>query len=273
LLGAHRAIVPINEPLIGLYLSPFLSDLSGWSPRALDETNFTIRKVQDEQRDQFLAREFRDVVDPALGELIRKRFLAQVVRYPPRAGAARAIAAVKEPAGSQSADLISSALPDSRLLFLLRDGRDMVDSAVAANVKGSWVTRDFPGATGLDEKDRLDFVVEHSLKWLWRTQTVQDAIETHPGPTRTLKYEDLLAAPVSELAGLFDWLGLDATQSELEAMVGTHSFQAVPAERRGKGEFHRAATPGMWRENLRQSEIEAMDEILGPKLRELGYEP
>ena len=40
---------------------------------------------------------------------------------------------------------------------------------------------------------------------------------------------------------------------------------------RGKRNGVRAASPGLWRENLSAAEQEAMQEILGPKLAELGY--
>ena len=84
LLAEHEVVVPINEPLIGWYLSPFLSDLPGWSP-SLDTDNFTLRKVQKNKPQQFFAEQFRDVWLPSLGEMMRKRFLAHAVRFPPQA--------------------------------------------------------------------------------------------------------------------------------------------------------------------------------------------
>jgi hypothetical protein len=36
--------------------------------------------------------------------------------------------------------------------------------------------------------------------------------------------------------------------------------------------FHRAATPGLWRENMSPAEQEAVEQVLGDKLRELGYQ-
>jgi hypothetical protein len=47
----------------------------------------------------------------------------------------------------------------------------------------------------------------------------------------------------------------------------------VPAERRGSLEFFRAASPGLWRENLTAEEQGAMEDVIGPKLREIGYGP
>ena len=50
-----------------------------------------------------------------------------------------------------------------------------------------------------------------------------------------------------------------------------HAFDSIAAEKRGSEQFYRAATPGLWRENLNQAERDALDRILGPKLKELGY--
>jgi len=46
----------------------------------------------------------------------------------------------------------------------------------------------------------------------------------------------------------------------------------VPEKRRGPGKRRRAASPGQWREALTPSERELAQEIMGPKLAELGYE-
>ena len=271
MLADDPRVAPINEPMIGMYFSPFLSEQPGWTYDQLDVDSFTLRKVQASKPHQFFASQFSHVVNPGLGKLLRERFLAQVVRYPPEARLSQAAIVVKEPAGSQSADLISAALPKSRMLFLLRDGRDVVDSALAANLSGAWATRDFPGAKGIGEAQRVEFVTEEAYRWLWRTEVVQAAVRTHPGPALTLRYEDLLENPADRLREVFDWLELPIAEAELARIVERHSFDSIATEKRGSGQFYRAATPGLWRENLNQAEQDALERVLGPKLRELGY--
>jgi hypothetical protein len=61
--------------------------------------------------------------------------------------------------------------------------------------------------------------------------------------------------------------------AELEATLDRHAFDNVPAERRGSLEFFRAASPGLWRENLTAEEQGAMEDVILPKLREIGYGP
>jgi hypothetical protein len=179
---------------------------------------------------------------------------------------------IKEPSGSQSADLLLPALPESRLLFLLRDGRDVVDSELAANRKGSWVSSEFPGAEGLSQEDRLDFVIRSAQKWLWRTEVVESAYRSHPGPKHLVTYEQLLADPVDRLSAVFEWLDLPADDGMVRATLDRHSFASLSDERRGPDKFFRAATPGLWREHLTAEEQSALDRILGRKLRALGYE-
>src|SRR6266550_1206004 len=41
LLSEHRDVAPIDEPLIGEHLAPFLCDLPGCDPSDLDVGNFT----------------------------------------------------------------------------------------------------------------------------------------------------------------------------------------------------------------------------------------
>lgn len=271
LLGGHEAIVPVNEPLIGWYLGPFLSDLPGWHGEALDSRNFTLRKAQERQPDQFFAEEFRSSWLPGLARMMRARFLAHAVRYPARAPLLRSVVAIKEPNGSQSADIIMAALPKSRLLFLLRDGRDVVDSELAANEKGSWVSQEFPGGGGIGADERRAFVVQSAQKWLWRTQVVQQAFDAHPGPKHVVRYEHMLADPQAHLVSIFRWLGIDAEPAMTRKLIDRHAFDELPAEARGPQKFFRAASPGLWRENLDSEEQAAINAVIGPKLRELGY--
>ena len=182
MLSRHPAVVPINEPLIGWYLGPFLCDLPGFDASALSLSNFTLRRVQRNKPDQFFAHEFSDVWKPDLARMMRRRFHAHALNSNSPVPPSERRVVIKEPNGSQSADMIMSILPRARLLFLLRDGRDVVDSELAANKEGSWVSKGFPGVSGISASERQAFVVQSAQKWLWRTEVVQQAYRDHPGP-------------------------------------------------------------------------------------------
>lgn len=271
LLGDHSAVIPIDEPLIGLYLSPFASDAQGIDAGSFNAEDFTVRKLEAGKRDHFFGDEFRNVWLPSLASLMRRRFAAQALDHSVFKGKDRRILAIKEPNGSQSADVLMAALPRSRFLFLLRDGRDVVDSELAAHQKGAWLSRLFPGVVDVGLDSRVEFVTQSAQKWLWRTETVQRAYAVHPGPKLTVRYEALLEKPRDELRKIFEWLHLPSNADELAAIVERHSFERMPDDQRGPQEFARAASPGLWRQNLSAEEQIVLEERLAPKLRELGY--
>jgi hypothetical protein len=251
-----------------------MSDVPGVDPESLSSEDFTLRRIQRGKPSQFFSDEFRPAWQPGLARLMRERLYAEASRYPSSPPLSRSLVVIKEPNGSQSADVIMQALPRSRLLFLLRDGRDVVDSELAASRKGSWVVGEAAGAyRGVPDSARLDFVVGSAHKWLWRTEVVEAAHREHPGPKYLVRYEDLRREPRTRLREVLDWLGLAMRDAELDSVIARHAFESLPAEETGPLKFRRAATPGLWRQNLTTVEKAALERILGPKLRELGYEP
>jgi hypothetical protein len=237
----------------------------------LDASNFSVRRLQAEREHQFFATAYAHVWTPHLRRMINERFLAQARRVKPNVSERDVIVAIKEPNGSQSADILMAVQPTARLLFLLRDGRDVVDSQVAGSAEGAWPSENFPGVVGVAAAERLGFAVTSAYKWLWQTEVVQEAFGAHPGPKMQLRYEDLLSDPAKRMGELLGWLGLDVADDQIRAVVDRHAFDKIPESERGPTRFHRAATPGSWKQNLTSEECDRIEEILGPKLRELGY--
>jgi hypothetical protein len=269
ILRAHPEIVTMNEPLIGYHLSPFLANDLGYRAEDLDLETFTHRRAMGDAQDAFFAEQFSDVWVPGLRRLLDERFDAHLSRFAD-GPADDKLLVIKEPNGSQSADVIMRAQPRARLLFLLRDGRDVVDSALASNLVGSWGPRRVPHLHGVEEQERLEFVTRFAYQWLWQTEVVQSAFASHQGPKHMVRYEDLLREPQRHVGELFEWLGLPLETAEATALVERFAFDRIRA--RGPRQFHRSATPGAWRQNLRAEERAAVEKVLGEKLRELGYE-
>ena len=138
-----------------------------------------------------------------------------------------------------------SILPRSRMIFQLRDGRDVIDSLLHAQSGGGWRlgagrVRDIQG-----ESERLEFVRRHSRLWVNRTLAVQRAYDAHPPELRiAIRYEDLRADTLGTLRPLVDWLGAQRSDEELEAAVAALAFEAYPARAKGPTKALRAATPG-----------------------------
>jgi hypothetical protein len=272
MLTEHDRIVPVNEPLIGVHLGLMLPDGVDLEVdlEALDSEGFMVRQLRADNPDDFFAEEFKDVWLPALAEMLRKRFAAHAQRFP--RNPPDAVLAIQEPNGSQSADLIMAALPGSRFVFLLRDGRDVVDSILAASEPDTWATRSFRGLSGIPATGRARLIELLALKWLWRTEVVERAFAAHRGPKHRLRYEDLRTDTAGELRRMLDAVDLGVDEAKLAAMIEPHTYDRTPAEGLGPKGFRRAATPGLWRENFTAEEQAILERILGPKLRELGYE-
>jgi Sulfotransferase family len=269
MLCDHPLVTPINEPLIGDHLSPFIANDPGYRAEDLDLDSFTIRRAMADDPDRFFAESFSDVWVPGLRRLINERFAAHLERFADGPHD-ETILVLKEPNGSQSADVIMRAQPRARLLFLLRDGRDVVDSTLASLLVGSWGQRAHRNMRGVSESERLDVITRLAYRWLWQTEIVEIAFAQHRGPKHMLRYEDLLREPERHLGEVFQWLGLPLEEGAVAAVVKRFSFEGI--RERGPDRFHRSATPGAWRENLRPEEQVALGKVLGPKLRELGYE-
>lgn len=181
---------------------------------------------------------------------------------------------IKEPNGSHASDSVMSLFPESRLLFLVRDGRDVIDSLIDAMLaKDSWWQQSQVSDEPRIVSERLAFIRHHANLWLRRTVSTQRAFEVTPEPLRLqVGYEDLLADTGAGFAQMLEWLGMRLEPEAIEAVVRKRSFSSIPDSQKGPGKRARSATPGQWRDRLRPGEIELVERIMGPKLRELGYE-
>lgn len=261
LLCSNGRVVGLNEPLIGVHLEPMITELVGLSPADIDPGSLAMPQWRSEPA-YFFAEPQRAAWAPDLRRMILRRFRAQV-RAERRTR--RPLVLVKEPNGTQAASLLLSLHPRSRMIFLLRDGRDAIDSELAAASEGGWVAREIHAAV----EDRERFLRERAHVWLWRTRAAIAAFEALAPERRLLvRYEELRAEPLRVLESVGSWLGLDG--AEWSAAVSKLAFEKV--EGRGPGEFVRSAAPGAWRRNLSASEQNVLDSLLGETLNELGYE-
>jgi hypothetical protein len=204
---------------------------------------------------------FSDQYASAWRPLLRKLILA---RFAVESGSR--VTVIKDPNGSQGADVIMATLPRSKLLFLLRDGRDVVDSEVASLQPRAWRGRRFDVTATRDEL--IEFAARN---WLARTEIVESAFANHDEALRMMvRYEDLLDDPGGWLSRIYDWCGLEASADQIRATVAALSVDKVAV--RTAETFVRTATPGLWREHFDEAERKLLAGILDQKLRQLGYE-
>ncbi len=189
-------------------------------------------------------------------------------RYPEILEGTRVV--IKEPHGSMGAPLLGEALPESRVVFLVRDPRDVVSSALDAHREGSWTSkhRRWGGNKPLTEADTNpdSFVRKRAEVYERDIASSKEAYDAHEGPKVLVRYEDLRADTLAEMRRVYSELGMAAEEGELARVVEEHSWENIPEEKKGEGKFYRKATPQGWREDLTPRQVEIVGEVAGPLL-------
>lgn len=241
------------EPLIGQHLGIFKMP-KGEVERSLE--------TQGKNENYFFANKFKDVWIIYLRKLILNRIYAQFQDLNKKI-------IIKEPNGSLGADIISECLPNSKIILIIRDGRDVIDSRLDALSGG--ISKK-TGWSIITKKDRTPFVNRESKIWV---KTIENLVKTYEMHNKDLKilihYEELLKNPFTELKKIYNLISINITDDELKQKIDKQSYKNVPEKLKGKGKLIRSASPGKWRDNLSKEEQEIMQKIMKDILKKLGY--
>lgn len=179
---------------------------------------------------------------------------------------------VKEPNGSMGAPLLVESLPESRMIFLLRDPRDVMASVLDGARGGSWLyerkDRGLRNEGSFYERDPETFTRQRISQYLRNVNGAREAYEAHRGFRSFVRYEDLRTNMFKEMERICAELDLETDDAELSHAVEKHAWENIPEEQKGEGKFYRKADPGSWREDLRPKEIEIIEEAATPLLKE-----
>jgi len=177
---------------------------------------------------------------------------------------------VKEPNGSIGAPLLMQALPESRMILLVRDPRDVAASSVDAFKDGSWrhqaLKKSVPDTTsGRTPDEQVKMVASKYRRSVGKSR---EAYGAHVGPKTLVRYEDLLEDTVGTMQRMCEDLGLEADRGELARVVEKHSWENIPEEKKGEGKFYRKGASGGWRDDLTPEQVRIVEEETAPLLRE-----
>lgn len=142
--------------------------------------------------------------------------------------------------------------PEARILCIYRDGRDAAMSLHAM----PWGPRKLETA---------------AAAWLQAVRLMQDYAEAYPGEFLPVRYEDLLEDAAGQMAMVMPFLGLEAEAGQLEAGP---SGVVLGRSMEWKGKALEQVDPklrGYRQAGASAGELERLEKILGPTLRELGY--
>lgn len=170
----------------------------------------------------------------------------------------------KRPANAEYIEAIDQLLPGSRFIHIIRDGRDVAASMLAA-AKDLWFL--------------TDTVEKAANKWQEKvTQSRQGQVlgERY----LEVRYEDLVTDGVATMAKVFDFCGLTISHAAIETIVTDHAFEKLQESRKAATEgfqmpkkFYRKGQVGGWRDELNAEQLAAFHRIAGDLLQTLGYDP
>jgi hypothetical protein len=193
-------------------------------------------------------------------------------RFPELANEDAGYLAVKEPGGSVGASLIMEALPESGLVLLIRDPRDVAASWLDATRKGGWQSRrrgeSGRRAESLAETNPNAFVRRHADAYLKHVGSAKRAYDEHGGRKVVVRYEDLRADTIGTMRRMYGELGVPVDETVIARAVEKNSWENIPEEEKGEGKFYRKATPQAWREDLTRHQVRIVERITAPLLEE-----
>jgi len=183
---------------------------------------------------------------------------------------------IKEPTpGTLGFETIADCFPNSKIIWLLRDGRDVIDSQIDAREHGHSKGGRFSKHDGkpMQQNQRLNFIRNRAIIWIQIIQRMKKTFENHHPDLRLfVRYEDLRKNTIEELSKIYQFLGIDITRNKLEEIIEKYSFENIPKEQKGIGKARRTAKVGGWKENFNIEERDLMNSMLRDTLTQVGYE-
>lgn len=169
-----------------------------------------------------------------------------------------------------------------RVIYIVRDPRDVAVSYYHYVIKYRELPEDYPMADYIPRFMREDFEAQfgpwndHVLSWLKMRQGQPDFL--------FLRYEDLLADPMTELGRVADFMGITATKSRLRRAINLSSSDHMRQLERKQSRqwsgtrksrqdmfFVRSAKSGAWKQELPAESVHLIESNWGPVMQTLRY--
>src|SRR5271170_5859058 len=161
----------------------------------------------------------------------------------------------KTPTHFKIAPQILELYPQSRMIWMVRDGRDVTLSVLRA----PWYEH------GILRVHAWEW--RHSMELMWRYR------RQYPDRIIEVKFENLVTQPELELIRICQFIGVDFESRQLDPAVKTDVVPYPPPE--GHGRIHTAidsSRVGGWEREFSTREKRLLESVMLPCLHQLGYQ-
>jgi len=197
---------------------------------------------------------------------IRELFFSMVHDRYPQFG--RHGLVIKEVNTPELSGWLRALFPAGRMILLVRDPFDILDSYLDLQKPGSWNERFGDPSAPLSEAN-----VRRTAGHIRSTMSSAiDAYEAFPIAQRLrLSYEELLQDPVPRLLACGDLISVKIDPEVAARVADKHQFQKY--KKTGTPQFRRHGKAGVWRgsKNFAPEVVQVAQEVLGPLRGRLGY--
>jgi hypothetical protein len=175
----------------------------------------------------------------------------------------------KTPDNVRHFKVFDTLFPTAKFIHVVRDGRDCAVSGWFHNqrVTPDWANRQFGSMEG--------FASMSAGKWAADLRLAQEFADRHPRRIRQVRYEDLVAQPETKLAEVFDFLGVESSESLLAQCRQAACFAKLSGGRNpgeeNRDSFFRKGVPGDWRRHFGDAVAAEFREQAGTWLDRFGY--
>jgi hypothetical protein len=180
---------------------------------------------------------------------------------------------IKEPNGSLGSDIITECLPNSKVILVVRDGRDVLDSRISSLRENSWAVKNYNLRAWPKDKKKSIVELETLAKiWVKRMEVLMKTFESHNSTLRfKIKYEDLLIHTKVELERIYHFIGIEISKEKIEQITKNYDFNKIPKNNKGENKIARFANPGKWKITFTKEETDILNKIMSKTLSQLGY--
>lgn len=206
----------------------------------------------------------------------------RVSRFSTRLGGQRSAPAVLPGDGRlvQSHERYRALIPahHPRVLYIVRDGRDVAVSYYYHNMRQG----NFDGDFGAFTERLLAGAVDSYGTWHGHVLGWTERARRQPQQVSIVRYEDLLADPVSEFLQISRTFELGLTHEQLVAAIHSNSAAEMRAKESASSHlrvgqvqdisFVRSARAGQWREMFDDRLLKRFEAVAGHGLLAAGYE-